>query len=197
MTLGRFSINRLLIIFRRCWKFLVFFFFSSRRRHTRYWRDWSSDVCSSDLLMKIGQGHVRRPAGVDRRHELVEVAVDAGQRSESRTVDLGNLRRQVTQGRTPQVRRHRHPALGGAPLKQSQLVKLQVDLDLSAPPGGVERRSAAGVSSCHLTSPAASGPRLGAPRVRRPGVFRARRTWLARRLLFYSIVDKTGTDGLN
>src|SRR5438445_12483755 len=27
------------------------FFFSSRRRHTRYWRDWSSDVCSSDLWM--------------------------------------------------------------------------------------------------------------------------------------------------
>src|SRR5947209_16350858 len=28
-----------------------FFFFSSRRRHTRYWRDWSSDVCSSDLQL--------------------------------------------------------------------------------------------------------------------------------------------------
>src|SRR5215208_7779627 len=28
---------------------LVFFFFSSRRRHTRWPRDWSSDVCSSDL----------------------------------------------------------------------------------------------------------------------------------------------------
>src|SRR5215217_4462129 len=28
---------------------LFVFFFSSRRRHTRYWRDWSSDVCSSDL----------------------------------------------------------------------------------------------------------------------------------------------------
>src|SRR3712207_8932020 len=27
------------------------FFFSSRRRHTRYWRDWSSDVCSSDLSL--------------------------------------------------------------------------------------------------------------------------------------------------
>src|SRR3712207_3200237 len=27
----------------------LLFFFSSRRRHTRYWRDWSSDVCSSDL----------------------------------------------------------------------------------------------------------------------------------------------------
>src|SRR5215203_3144531 len=29
--------------------YMFFFFFSSRRRHTRYWRDWSSDVCSSDL----------------------------------------------------------------------------------------------------------------------------------------------------
>src|SRR3712207_3175563 len=28
----------------------MFYFVSSRRRHTRYWRDWSSDVCSSDLL---------------------------------------------------------------------------------------------------------------------------------------------------
>src|SRR5436309_11228389 len=28
---------------------VVFFFFSSRRRHTRFSRDWSSDVCSSDL----------------------------------------------------------------------------------------------------------------------------------------------------
>src|SRR5690606_40230557 len=28
------------------------FFFSSRRRHTRFSRDWSSDVCSSDLLIK-------------------------------------------------------------------------------------------------------------------------------------------------
>src|SRR5699024_8833954 len=30
-----------------------FFFFSSRRRHTRSKRDWSSDVCSSDLQLKI------------------------------------------------------------------------------------------------------------------------------------------------
>src|SRR5256886_3893472 len=28
----------------------LFFFFSSRRRHTRFDCDWSSDVCSSDLL---------------------------------------------------------------------------------------------------------------------------------------------------
>src|SRR3712207_9438006 len=30
--------------------YCIIFFFSSRRRHTRYWRDWSSDVCSSDLF---------------------------------------------------------------------------------------------------------------------------------------------------
>src|SRR5690606_39763399 len=31
-----------------------FFFFSSRRRHTRFSRDWSSDVCSSDLKPACG-----------------------------------------------------------------------------------------------------------------------------------------------
>src|SRR2546422_5058653 len=31
--------------------YLLFFFFSSRRRHTRCSRDWSSDVCSSDLTV--------------------------------------------------------------------------------------------------------------------------------------------------
>src|SRR2546430_5675297 len=30
----------------------VFFFFSSRRRHTRFDCDWSSDVCSSDLILQ-------------------------------------------------------------------------------------------------------------------------------------------------
>src|SRR5438128_7786835 len=30
-----------------------FFFFSSRRRHTRCYRDWSSDVCSSDLPSRL------------------------------------------------------------------------------------------------------------------------------------------------
>src|SRR5256885_11542113 len=32
---------------------LFFFFFSSRRRHTRLQGDWSSDVCSSDLVMSM------------------------------------------------------------------------------------------------------------------------------------------------
>src|SRR5690349_23690024 len=33
---------------------VCFFFFSSRRRHTRSLRDWSSDVCSSDLQADAG-----------------------------------------------------------------------------------------------------------------------------------------------
>src|SRR5699024_11620020 len=32
------------------------FFFSSRRRHTRSKRDWSSDVCSSDLVPELARG---------------------------------------------------------------------------------------------------------------------------------------------
>src|SRR2546422_3441846 len=32
---------------------VFFFFFSSRRRHTRCSRDWSSDVCSSDLVRRL------------------------------------------------------------------------------------------------------------------------------------------------
>src|SRR3712207_7344149 len=43
-----------------------FFFFSSRRRHTRYWRDWSSDVCSSDLGGRRGRGGVPGVDGVRR-----------------------------------------------------------------------------------------------------------------------------------
>src|SRR6266511_141506 len=51
--------------------YIVFFFFSSRRRHTRFSRDWSSDVCSSDLVMLTGDGHltaeaIARRAGIER-----------------------------------------------------------------------------------------------------------------------------------
>src|SRR3989442_12395301 len=42
----------------------LFFFFSSRRRHTRCGRDWSSDVCSSDLCARRGRCSFRPP---DRR----------------------------------------------------------------------------------------------------------------------------------
>src|SRR2546422_9079922 len=65
-----------------------FFFFSSRRRHTRCSRDWSSDVCSSDLpsiradfYLKQGIGQAR--FGRYRRaevlmNEALEIAGAAG-----------------------------------------------------------------------------------------------------------------------
>src|SRR3712207_6675058 len=48
---------------------LIFFFFSSRRRHTRYWRDWSSDVCSSDL----DKDHLRRQIRSGLRATVVDL----------------------------------------------------------------------------------------------------------------------------
>src|SRR5438067_13897635 len=45
---------------------LCFFFFSSRRRHTRSKRDWSSDVCSSDLVISkawLGTGEEATTVG--------------------------------------------------------------------------------------------------------------------------------------
>src|SRR5216683_3685174 len=50
---------------------IVFFFFSSRRRHTRSDRDWSSDVCSSDLAALVQR--LKRIQGLELRE------VEAGQ----------------------------------------------------------------------------------------------------------------------
>src|SRR5699024_11822789 len=47
-------------------------FFSSRRRHTRSKRDWSSDVCSSDLGCVV-EGHERTVGG--RVHVRLQVGV--------------------------------------------------------------------------------------------------------------------------
>src|SRR6266496_5548582 len=49
-----------------------FFFFSSRRRHTRSLRDWSSDVCSSDL-----QAAVRDPRYTIRELTYLEERITA------------------------------------------------------------------------------------------------------------------------
>src|SRR2546430_8116672 len=51
-----------------------FFFFSSRRRHTRFDCDWSSDVCSSDLI-----NNVRRTYGSGARNDQHERAKNQGE----------------------------------------------------------------------------------------------------------------------
>src|SRR5256886_7290834 len=47
---------------------LSFFFFSSRRRHTIFDCDWSSDVCSSDLLQQIRAWQLPYYRGRDPAH---------------------------------------------------------------------------------------------------------------------------------
>src|SRR3712207_6991277 len=48
------------------------FVVASRRRHTRYWRDWSSDVCSSDLASRtpLLSRHALLGSAVTTRFEL-------------------------------------------------------------------------------------------------------------------------------
>src|SRR6266571_9415449 len=64
---------------------LVFFFFSSRRRHTRLTCDWSSDVCSSDLAvdglpdLESRLGQVRLP--------VLSVCVDGDRQAPPRAVE--------------------------------------------------------------------------------------------------------------
>src|SRR5699024_11390875 len=54
------------------------FFFSSRRRHTRSKRDWSSDVCSSDLVMILDEATVMLdPIG---RIEIMETMTELQQK---------------------------------------------------------------------------------------------------------------------
>src|SRR5690606_8048070 len=56
----------------------VFFFFSSRRRHTRFSRDWSSDVCSSDLRPPLVVTGVRGELGDGDARLLLEHRDDFG-----------------------------------------------------------------------------------------------------------------------
>src|SRR3712207_8261183 len=65
---------------------LSFFFFSSRRRHTRYWRDWSSDVCSSDLKLKF-EAYARLGVGKDHaKWQPTSAAVVKDGKSENETI---------------------------------------------------------------------------------------------------------------
>src|SRR5215813_14582689 len=53
---------------------MFFFFFSSRRRHTRCGRDWSSDVCSSDLIASSSSGtSAMRPGPASPRSAISPV----------------------------------------------------------------------------------------------------------------------------
>src|SRR5258706_2473210 len=62
-----------------------FYFFSSRRRHTRLVSDWSSDVCSSDLVTRQAE-HIWRVTLRSLPTELANVPYNRKRRSEERRV---------------------------------------------------------------------------------------------------------------
>src|SRR5690625_1522811 len=51
----------------------TYFFFSSRRRHTRWPRDWSSDVCSSDLQDRVGTDGALVVGAVGLVHQIIVI----------------------------------------------------------------------------------------------------------------------------
>src|SRR5437879_12665990 len=76
----------------------MLFFFSSRRRHTRYIGDWSSDVCSSDLILPRSFRQVEREGlELDGEVDVLEPDVarqaDPGRREVEHGLDPGEIGR--------------------------------------------------------------------------------------------------------
>src|SRR5215510_15486795 len=101
---------------------IFFFFFSSRRRHTRWPRDWSSDVCSSDL----GVGaELSAGAGLRRRLTRALRFLDGGEP----LIDLGEELDQPVDG-------WRRVRPGRAADESADVVELVVDQRFLEHPGG-------------------------------------------------------------
>src|SRR5690625_7043333 len=89
------------------------FFRSGRRRHTRWPRDWSSDVCSSDLLHVADLAHLQAPqvhvgqAGVGERHDVGPASDEAdaggGGARQIELADRATLEDDVLERGSPQV----------------------------------------------------------------------------------------------
>src|SRR5260370_3737021 len=101
----------------------IFFFFSSRRRHTRFKCDWSSDVCSSDLAAerrdaRAGalRAHPRQPEGGARRRgraRLLPGRADPDRQSEGpRPRDRDLVLASGHRGHLPARRPHHRSAEG-------------------------------------------------------------------------------------
>src|SRR2546427_8008475 len=76
----------ILLSIRRLCSDILFFFFSSRRRHTRFDCDWSSDVCSSDLNANVHRGAYGLAIRATEAYEAARAKL-AG-RSEEHTSEL-------------------------------------------------------------------------------------------------------------
>src|SRR5207245_5413511 len=88
--------------------FCYFFFFSSRRRHTRCYRDWSSDVCSSDLFVLV-MGEIfsgaQKQLFVDRKNL-------AHDQDEDHLVDLVSRAKKISRGSQSNLSRSEERRVG-------------------------------------------------------------------------------------
>src|SRR5256885_9623200 len=66
----------------------LFFFFSSRRRHTRLQGDWSSDVCSSDLMLPLAMNELIQK---NLKDVGIDVDLQPVERSEEHTSESSHL----------------------------------------------------------------------------------------------------------
>src|SRR6266487_5787740 len=112
---------------------LVFFFFSSRRRHTRWTGDWSSDVCSSDLQAHVVAAAVIREE--ERTWDDRDATLDGTPRKIGCVPAVGQRQpREEAALRSCPARAPRHVTLKGcehqlalAPVERSRLHELLVD----------------------------------------------------------------------
>src|SRR6266702_3415826 len=96
---------------------MFFFFFSSRRRHTRWPRDWSSDVCSSDLLGRAIHGYLAAVYGDWRIDEMYRDLWKYGTFEEEVQAVYGRTLGQLSDEWQYWERRRYYPAVaGGEPL---------------------------------------------------------------------------------
>src|SRR5207245_3145737 len=131
----------------------LIFFFSSRRRHTRCYRDWSSDVCSSDLIFAptqiaaiLAEAKQLPPAGSLRPltfYTLFGLVAACGLRiSEALALQIDDIRPDGLYIRETKFRKSRLVPLH--PMKEKQLF---IYLDRRKQLAGVETRVFRSLSS--------------------------------------------------
>src|SRR2546429_6616259 len=91
----------------------VFFFFSSRRRHTRCSRDWSSDVCSSDLIIPNAEVNVF-PRGIALALIAVGLCAPAPARAQQTGREKEQILWQKLEANVQEVDRHLDGVIGVA-----------------------------------------------------------------------------------
>src|SRR6266511_4867114 len=124
--------------------FYFFFFFSSRRRHTRFSRDWSSDVCSSDLdvIQSVGIHVARVPSARTAAHFVRVVCSAAKPRCRRNVLNGGRRLTLPCQSALQLLLRHPRAALDPAPLRL--VVELLLRAALRPVRAGAQAATAAG-----------------------------------------------------